>query len=164
MVVDVSREVNLGNSNFILIIKLIYYGEIVLYSYSYLRRTNKLLTRPAKICVCVPMEGTECKIQWAESTFYWYFLNNQNCKRRGLKVINDKSDGTSYSFNYLRSTDKMLTRPTKFCILCPRQAHERKSQRAESTIYRSFLNNQSCNFPLYPSVLLVQLQLLKKDR
>ena len=34
----------------------------VRYSSSYLRRTNKLLTRPAKICVRVPIEGTECKI------------------------------------------------------------------------------------------------------
>ena len=52
------------------------------YSSSYLRRTNKLLTRPAEICVCVPIEGTECKIQWAVSTFYRYFLSNQSCNVR----------------------------------------------------------------------------------
>ena len=32
------------------------------YGSSYLRRTNKLLIRPTKICVRVPIKGTECKI------------------------------------------------------------------------------------------------------
>ena len=39
------------------------FNNLYNYSSSYLRRTDKLLTRPAKICVGVPTEGTDYRMQ-----------------------------------------------------------------------------------------------------